>query len=133
MPLDLNRILRADFGDAPDERQHGRVRCGERFRARFGRSDFGRIVDLCGAGLRVERRALRSVRVGKELDLTLRYNDQSVEVIARVIWTRKQGFRRHLIGLELVNLTPELSQAITELTDVARYKFSIAERESADE
>lgn len=78
----------------------------------------------------MERRAFRSIEVGSELDLTLRCDESVVHIMMRVIWTKKTGFRRHLIGLEFLNLTPELSETIVELTHLGRFKFIIAERET---
>jgi hypothetical protein len=38
-----------------------------------------------------------------------------VVVPARVVWCQKVGFRKFVMGLELMNLTPALSQQVTEI------------------
>ena len=62
-----------------------------------------------GGGVRVIKR----LGVKSPLDITLWDWDQTLVIKAKVIWDRRLGFLRREIGLEFIDIPPELAQRLT--------------------
>ena len=69
--------------------------------------DLGPVLDLSAGGMRV----LGTRRRQGNLELTLWGGDLKLALQARVAWSRRLGFRRHEIGLTLL----EVDETVTEL------------------
>jgi len=60
-------------------------------------------------------------RIGETVDLTLRWHSDEIQISATVRRARRLGFRRHDIGLEFVDVSPEIQEAIADLAQGARF------------
>jgi len=104
----------ADSQDAPENhRRHGRIRTEEL------ECCLGKVVDLSASGLRVDGRGRQMVDTGQALDLSLHYPDGEIRVRCRVAHVTRTGFRKHVIGLEFLDLTDQTRSAITRLAHSA--------------
>ncbi len=75
-------------------------------------STVGPVIDISRTGMRVEsRRRLR----GTVNIILFNVNGPDLELKARVVWTKRLGFRRHLAGLEFVGLTPAVSRELVNI------------------
>lgn len=86
-----------------DRRRFGRFNAG-----RLGCS-LGRVMDLSGGGMRIRctRRCSGIVKV------QLWTVKRQTTVQAKIVWTRRIGFRRYELGLEFRDLTPETTQDLS--------------------
>jgi hypothetical protein len=87
---------------------------GRRKRARRIFSDLGTVVNLSPGGVRL--RTIRRLHGTQKFDLWTR--GVRVSVQARVVWTRKTGFRRHENGLRFIDLTVDDRRRIDALIAV---------------
>lgn len=85
------------------------------------RCDLGRIEDISSTGMRV--RSWRKPPV-PELALVLYGYDatESIRVNCRVMWTKREGMFRYEIGVQFLDLTPELSRRLTLLATAHRHR-----------
>lgn len=97
-------------------RDEDRRTCG-RLRTEQLETDLGRVVNLSGSGMRLLSRQSLAERVGETFDVTLTALGEETTVRATIVWTRRAGFRKHLIGLHFVDLA---DQDRAWLTDLAR-------------
>lgn len=111
-----------------NQRRHGRVMC-EYLSAYHGHRKFGDVVDLSSSGLRACRKGFGSPAKGDLLLLTLRWNEASVPVKARVCWVRKTGFLKQLIGVQFENVSPSEATAISHLAQMAQQSLVMASTE----
>lgn len=114
-----------------NRRQSGRLQCPylECYR---GRQKLGEVVDLSSSGIRVFRKGWLPFRVDSEFRLRLRWHEDSVEVVGRVVRIKKLGWRKHDIGITFVEPSHEAREAITQLARGARYQLKfITERDVA--
>ena len=89
-----------------DRRRHGRLKAGETLA-----SNIGRVVDLSSGGMRVlSRRKLKGI-----LDVALWDIHRGVTLRARVVWTKRLGFRRHESGLKFLDVDPEVARTLGSL------------------
>ncbi len=98
------RSVRASVAKArrfQERRKSGRVRS-----ERSLTCNLGTVLDLSRRGLRVlSRRRLKGERVVK-----LSTYDHRLNVLAKVVWCERVGFRQHIAGLEFTTVTPELAR-----------------------
>ena len=109
----IDRGIKATF--AQEEGDSDRRRRG-RFKS-LGplTSNLGNVLDISGGGLRVLSKT--KVEGGGRVELIL--PTDRVIVPARVAWCHKVAFRKYVVGLEFINLTPELTQKLTEIGTAA--------------
>ena len=102
---DIERQIDAETNarEARNKRRHGRVVPDGLW------CSVGEVLDLSASGLRLQCAKAIGEGVGKVL---LRDNNHSVEVLGRVVWCNKVGFRRFEVGLEFVNIAPETAATI---------------------
>lgn len=77
-------------------------------------SNLGRVLDLSLDGMRIV-----SARVPPEdepVEVELRDPDGEVCLKARVVWSRRVGFRRHEIGMRFLDMTRELAAKLTRVS-----------------
>ena len=80
-----------------------------RFRADRLGCNLGRPMDLSGGGMRI--RTTR--RMSGLVDVKLWTANQQATVKAKIVWTRRIGFRRYELGLEFRDLTPGIRQDLS--------------------
>jgi hypothetical protein len=107
------RGIKATFAQeegAFDRRHRGRVKSMGSVT-----SNLGNVLDISGGGLRV----LSKTQMEGEGRVELISTTDRVIVPARVVWCHKVGFRKYVMGLQFINLTPELTQKLTEIGTAA--------------
>ena len=122
----FSRVLRfpgANSGeDASDRRHSGRVMMESSLQC-----SLGRVVDLSAGGLCVlSRRALSGVTL-----IELRDDDGGFVCEARVVRSRRLGFFRHEVGLQLPPLDDQHRAMMTRFCANHRDRLSVHEREAA--
>jgi c-di-GMP-binding flagellar brake protein YcgR len=99
-------------GRDDEHRRHGRLRT-ELLRCRFGE-----VVDISASGMRVLVKGKCPLQQDMELGTELVCEDLKLMVKVRVAWVRKDGFRKHQVGMTFVDLTPSLEAAIRKLAQM---------------
>ncbi len=105
----IDRGIKATFAQEEadsDRRRRGRVKSMGSVT-----SNLGNVLDIYSGGLRV----LSRTKVEGEGRVELILPTDRVIVPARVAWCHKVAFRKYVVGLEFINLTPELTQMVTEI------------------
>ena len=74
--------------------------------------DIGPVLDLSSGGMRV----LGTRRRQGEFELTLWGGDLKLAVRARVAWSRRLGFRRHEIGLTLLEVDETVAELLSRIS-----------------
>lgn len=98
----------ADVNAVSDRRRDARIR------QTTLSSNLGPVIDLSRSGMRV----LCSRRLkGLQSIVVFSRNGPHMEVTARVIWSERLGFRKHLIGLEFVEPPPARQLANISTSD----------------
>ena len=92
-----------------ESRQRGRLRT-DRLQC-----SLGEVADISASGIRLRSKRYPGVKIGKQCQITLRVDDHKVTVRVKTVWFRRIGYRHYEAGLEFVDLTPELSNAIIEI------------------
>ena len=84
-----------------------------RLRQESLQSNLGPVIDLSRSGVRVRcRRRLRGT-----VDLTLfSRTGPHLEVKARVVWSKRLGFRKHVAGLEFIDPSPTFAREVGDLS-----------------
>jgi hypothetical protein len=75
-------------------------------------SSLGPVVDLSRSGMRV--RSTRRLRGIVSVKLFNR-NGPHLNVKARVVWSKRLGFRRHVAGLEFIDPPPNMLRELAKL------------------
>ena len=85
-------------------------------RRRFGRfkgtrlgCNHGKVMDLSGGGMRLRC----STRLSSTLEVQLWTPKRRMTLQAKVAWVRRIGFRKYEIGLQFLDLTPEMRQNLS--------------------
>lgn len=85
-------------------------------RRKFGRfkgtrlgCNLGRVMDLSGGGMRIRR----ATRLSSQMEVQLWTAKRRMALQAKVAWVRRIGFRKYEIGLEFLDLTPEITQNLS--------------------
>ena len=109
----INEAIKASYSkdeEHSDRRRHRRVKATGSVTC-----NLGRVLDISGGGLRV----LSKTKTDGQGHVELTSTTHRVIVPARVVWCHKVGFRKYVMGLEFMNLTPELTQQVTEIATAA--------------
>jgi hypothetical protein len=75
-------------------------------------SSLGPVVDLSRSGMRV--RSTRRLRGHLSVTLFNR-NGPHLHVRARVVWTKRLGFRKHVAGLEFIDPPPNMLRELAKI------------------
>ncbi len=75
-------------------------------------SNQGPVIDLSRTGMRVN--STRKLRGSLKIILFNR-NGPHIEVYARVVWTRRLGFRKHVSGLEFIDPPPSFARELANI------------------
>jgi PilZ domain len=98
-----------------DSRRAGRLNC-KRLRC-----ELGEVLNISATGMLVYRKGRHALEPGHEAALTLIHVHGQVTVVCRVAWTKKIGFRRRLIGLQFVSVTPQTRAGLTAAAGGSKY------------
>lgn len=98
----------------PDDRRD----CG-RLRIEQLTCELGHVVNLSGSGMRVLAKTSAIDQVGETLDLTLSGIAQSTDVKCKIVWSKRTGFRKHLVGFTFVDLAEDDRRHLTALAQDA--------------
>jgi hypothetical protein len=94
-----------------NKRRHGRIK------ADTVSCQFGDIVDISSAGMRIRCRKKPENRVGDVVTLTVQGVNGPFTVKAKFAWSRRDGLFRHLAGFELLDVGERVR---AELLAIAR-------------
>ena len=96
-------------GGSENQRRHGRVVCQEI------PSTLGEVLDISASGARILC-TNKPFWVGHSgLSLTIFGVNGPITLRAKIVWSTKQGWRKHVLGLQFVELSPEMMHAITSI------------------
>lgn len=114
MRLVRNPKLVMDSTPTSERRRHGRLRCEETSCC------VGQVSDLSASGMRVLRRGRPIMEVGDEFQISVHPDggEPAVTLPSRVVWIERQGFRKHLIGLEFAELDDDKKRILGELARI---------------
>ena len=89
-----------------ERRKSGRLREGETLAC-----DLGSVVDLSAGGMRI----LGKRKLTGKLDVAFWDGERGLKLRAEVIWCKRLGFRKYVVGLEFRYLTTDDVRKLTEL------------------
>ena len=75
-------------------------------------SSLGPVLDLSAGGMRVLSKKHRE----GELEVTLTSFGKKFRVLAKVAWSRRVAFRRHVVGLSFMNVSAENVKILNNLS-----------------
>ena len=127
--MPFQRIVHSDDStpsSAPIEMKRNEKRACGRLQCPYldcycGKKIFGEVVDLSASGIRVFRNGGMKWKVGDQIPLLLKWNEDTVELSAEVLRVRRLGFRRFDVGLSFVEVSEEVQEAIVKLSRGARF------------
>ncbi len=119
----LNPIVSNHTHD--NARRHGRLKC-DFLNCYHGVSKFGRVLDLSASGMRLHRKSIMNVPHDRAIELVLHWYTLRVPIKARVVWSRKIGLLRHLLGFEFIDTTPGIRSALVDISRSARMSLILA-------
>jgi hypothetical protein len=109
-PRNLTLLINAKDEDGINRRRHGRLNTESLT------INNGVVLDLSASGMRAQVKGKVLFTVGDQAAFRLRSCAREMSVDGRVVWVKKAGFRKHQIGVEFVNITPERMQKLMLLT-----------------
>lgn len=114
MRLVRNPKLVMDSTPSGERRRHGRLRCEE------ASCCVGQVIDLSASGMRVLRRGRPIMEIGDEFQISIHPNngESQLTLPARVVWIERQGFRKHIVGLEFATIDDQKKIQLGELARI---------------
>ena len=103
---------RSPIPDSPittEMRRRGRVRCD------MLQSSMGEVTDISASGMRVLHKGSFHTACGKFLSTKLSCPTAQIQVMVRVCWFTKTGFRRHIVGLEFLKVDKATEKTLLEM------------------
>lgn len=79
----------------------------------------GEVIDLSASGMRVSRTSLGKVELGQVYDVRLQAPGLTMMVRAKVVHVSRKGLLSRHLGLEFIDVTPEVARGLTEIVRVA--------------
>lgn len=73
--------------------------------------DLGVVIDLSASGMRV----LATRRHRGELAITVQTAHEAVPLLAMVVWSRRVGFRRHMIGMRFMDVEADAVALLSQI------------------
>lgn len=77
----------------------------------------GRPLNLSSVGIRIRHKGRPRIDIDDTLELTIKTDDDSVQISGRVVWIMKIGFRRHDMGLEFVDVSGDVQRQLDGMID----------------
>jgi len=108
-----NPIVTPDDDRPENHRRHGRIRTEEL------QCCLGNVIDLSASGMRVAGRGRNVVQKDQVVEMTLRHAEVEFEIKCRVAHVTRAGFRKHVIGLEFIDLSDEDRGRVFTLANTA--------------
>lgn len=96
-------------GDPESQRQFGRVNC------EAVNSNIGPVVDASAGGMRILFMGRNRIKVGMELDLSIAAFGEPFTVPVKIVWIKKRSLFKREIGVQFVEVTPELKRALNAM------------------
>ena len=115
MRIFRNTSLQIDRPAGPNNRRHGRVRCVcIRCYLPEYEGEEAKVLDFSASGLRLQLQKKKSLGItdGMTLKVLLASPGGTVELPAKVVWTRRSGYRRFDLGTTFGETTDELRQKL---------------------
>ena len=109
-----NPKMTMETDSSSDRRRHGRLRCEST------RSCIGNVLDISASGMRVQRSGRPIMEVGDQFRITV-HPDAGEPVLtlpSRVVRIERTGFRKHVYGIEFVELNDEQKRRLSELARI---------------
>lgn len=100
----IQQVINCSY-PGPERRGAVRFQLGEL------KCNLGRVLDLSSGGVRLLRRR----KLKGRHELTLFDRDGGVRVEAEVRWTRRLGLFKHEMGLQFVNVPPDIAAKLKRL------------------
>jgi hypothetical protein len=104
-------------------RKCGRVRC------QLTHCDLGEILDLSVTGMRVACRKKPAADVGATLSVIIDGHEDKFDVTGKLVWKKKVGWFKWIIGVEFEELMPGAKKGLTLLARASINNDTIAVRE----
>jgi hypothetical protein len=98
----------------PENRKHGRFRCGE-LRCRFENTGLAKVLDFSGSGMRLAATARPNAEPGDVLPLVLESPMGALATQVNVIWITKRRFRRYEMGVSFADLSPTVRASLAAI------------------
>ncbi len=110
----------------PDNhRRFGRVRT-QFLECHLGVGFYATVLDLSRTGMRLHRAGGAKFKAGDTTNWTLHWQEAKIPVQGKIAWIKRLGFRRHLLGIEFVNMNVNNRTAVAQLGSLAADSFVIA-------
>lgn len=98
-----------------DRRARGRVR------QQGVTSNLGVVIDLSGGGVRI----LSTTGFEGKQNVTISCDTDAVDVKAEVVWCRRVGFRRFLVGMKFVELDESGAKIVGRIASTHRLEVAV--------
>lgn len=109
----LSPILRHEPA-CSDDSAKSRRGCG-RVRIEDMPCNMGTVVDLSASGIRVITNKASARKMGRTLTVKLQGPKQRIELEAEVVWVKRIGLRKHIVGLRFVEASGEQRTLIAQI------------------
>jgi len=113
------------FVPEPEQSKPGEATDNETIRRRFGRlpletlqCNLGTIIDLSAGGMRVICRRVPKLMTSVQIE----GYPMPQPLQARVTWTRRVGLFRHEVGLQFVDVAPQLASILAKIAGCNRLR-----------
>lgn len=74
---------------------------------------------MSASGMRVLIKGRPRLHIGEIAPLLVEIDGGALSLRARVVWLNRVGWRRHVAGVEFVEVSPELRRSLVELAGAA--------------
>ncbi len=101
-------------------RRAGRVRC------QWTLCNLGDVLDVSSTGMRVNCRRKPAAPVGSKVAAVIEGHDGPFDVSGKLVWKKKSGFFRWMIGVEFDELTPAAKKGLSLLARASLSNDTIA-------
>lgn len=111
------------FQDAPsreESRSGGRVRTDAAYCW-----PLGDVKDISVSGARIQCRGACRVQVGQRLPIVIQSGEANAHLWARVVWIRREGFRRHGVALAFDQPSDQIRSDLCQLLKTAAFKHTM--------
>lgn len=108
---------------ASNARRCGRVRC------QWTHCDLGEIIDISSSGMRVSCRRRPAADAGARFSVIIEGHDDKFDVSGRMVWKKKGGLFKWIIGFEFDELSPAAKKGLALLARSSLTNESMAQQD----